>query len=192
MALKSDINPEGFVCVWVNLCVGKVCASVCLSASRSWEHWWLRGRLAVGCWTDNFLVIIIMETTELWIHRATRPVLHAAAITKLCQTKESTCLRETRLRGIFSRSSLDTETQHTVHSQKCQGLLSLTISAYILVHGTDLVSQKTSRCLGLNPTLDMTHSWNSEEEKSGAMLVRNNSLWRMISPVWEEKLLHVH
>lgn len=67
IALKSDITPPG-ACVHLSksVCRKSVCASVCLSASRSWEHWWLRGRLAVGCWTDNFLVIIIlMKTTEL-------------------------------------------------------------------------------------------------------------------------------
>lgn len=89
IALRSDITPRGVcvcVCLSKSVCRKRACASVCLSASRLWEHLWLRGRLAVGCWTDNFLVIILMKTTELWIHRATRPVLHAAAaVNKLCQ-----------------------------------------------------------------------------------------------------------
>lgn len=90
-----------------------MCASVCLRASSSWEHSWLWGRLAVGCWTDNFLVIL-MKTTELWIHRATRPVLHAAAISKLSignKRKKSEINKASRNCFLFFslRTSRDTE-----------------------------------------------------------------------------------
>lgn len=41
--------------------------------SRSWERSLLQGSLLVGCCTDNFFFIILMKTTELWMHGATRP-----------------------------------------------------------------------------------------------------------------------